>query len=124
MTEDLTVEQSWRGPFWLPGQPDRDQRGVLTYNPNNGITLSLVGGFGDGRWAQLSPGGYAMREGSGRFLVIHGRVGSKAVSLLDCRIMASSSSGIGFELDEQEVRVGRMLTGVFLDDPDAEAFRS
>ncbi|MCW2659089.1 MAG: hypothetical protein JWP83_241 [Mycobacterium sp.] len=36
--------------------------------------------------------------------------------------MASSSSGIGFELDEQEVRVGRMLTDVFIDDPDAEAF--
>ena len=122
MTEDLTVEQSWRGPFWLPGQPDCEQRGVLTYDPNNGITLSLVGGFADGRRVQLSPGGYAMREGSGRFLVIHGRVGSKPVSLLDCRILASSSSGIGFELDEQEVRVGRMLTGVFLDDPDAEAF--
>lgn len=122
MTEDLTVRQSWRGPFWLPSQPDRDQRGVLTYDPNNGITLSLVGGFDDGGRVQLSSGGYAMREVSGRFPVIHGRVGSKPVSLLDCRIVASSSSGIGFELDEQEVRVGRMLTGVFLHDPDAEAF--
>ncbi len=64
MTTDLTVEQSWRGPFWLPGQPDRDHRRVLTYDPNNGITLSLVNGFGDGRWAQPS----AARPQSARLL--------------------------------------------------------
>jgi hypothetical protein len=122
MTEDLTVRQSWRGPFWLPSQSDRDQRGVLTYDPNNGVTLSLVGGFDDGGWVQLSSGGYAMREVSGWFPVIHGRVGSNPVSLLDCRVTASTSSGFGFELDEQEIRVGRVLMGVYLDNPEAEAF--
>lgn len=121
MTVDLSTEQSWRGRFWLPGQPDREQRGVLTYDPYQGITLSLVGGFDDGRWKQLSPGAYAMREGSGQFLVIHGRVGAKPVSLLDCRVSASRSSGF-FQPDEQEVRIGRTLMGVFLGDPDAEAF--
>jgi hypothetical protein len=101
MTEDLTAKQTWRGPFWSAGQPERMQRGMLSYDPTSGVILSLVGGF-------------AAQRGSGRFLVIDGRVGSKPVSLLDCRISASRSSGFGGEPDEQELRVGRMLTGVFL----------
>ena len=74
MIDDLTVEQTWRGPFWLPGQSSREQRGVLTYDLNNGVILSSVGGFDDGRWVQAPTGGFAMREGSGRFPVIHGRM--------------------------------------------------
>ena len=109
MIDDLTVEQTWRGPFWLPGQSGREQRGVLTYDLKNGVILSLVGGFDDGRWVQAPTGGFAMREGSGRSPVIHGRIGSKPVSLLDCRVGRSRSSGFSFEPDEQEISIGRTL---------------
>jgi ApeA N-terminal domain 1/Apea-like HEPN len=122
MNDYLSAEGTWRGPFWLADQPDREQRGVVTYDPDNGVNLTLVGGFDDGRWVQTGPGGFAMREGSGRFPVIHGKVGVKPVSLLDCRVTRSRSTGFGLVPDEQVVSVGRMLMGVLLDDPDAEAF--
>src|SRR5258707_1157505 len=111
MSDYLSPEQTWRGPFWLPDQADGEQRGVLTYDPNNGATLTLVGGFDDGGWSQTGPGAFAMREGSGRFPVIHGRVGSKSVSLLNCRVGTSRSSGFGSIPDEQVISVGRMLMG-------------
>ena len=119
----LSSGDNWRGRFWLPGQPGDKRRGMLTYDPKRGITLSLVGGFSNQRRSpQVPTERRTLRDVSGRFPIIRGRLGSKPVSLLDCLITASTSSGIGFEPDEQEVRVGRMLTGLFLDDPDAEVF--
>jgi ApeA N-terminal domain 1 len=119
----LSFGESWRGRFWLPGQPEDEQRGIVTYDPKRGVTLSLVGGFGSQRPSLDVPTErLAARDMSGRFPIIHGRLGSQPVSLLDCLVTESTSSGFGFEPDEQEVRVGRMLTGVFLDDPEAEVF--
>jgi ApeA N-terminal domain 1 len=122
MSDDLTVEQTWRGPFWLPTEPDREQRGVLTYDPQSGVVLSLVGGFDDERWIPTGPGGFAMREGSGRFPVIHGRVASTPVSLFDCRVTRSRSSGFDSQPYDQAISIGHMLAGVLLDDADAEVF--
>ena len=49
VTDDLCVEQTWRGNFWLPDKPDHAQQGFLNYSPHDGVTLSLVGGFNDRR---------------------------------------------------------------------------
>lgn len=92
MTDDLTAEQTWRGAFWLPDQPDREQRGVLTYDQKDGVILSLLGRFADGRWVRPGPGGFATRAGSGRFPVMHGRVRSTPVSLYDCRVTLARSA--------------------------------
>jgi hypothetical protein len=120
MTDNLAVEQTWRGPFWLPDEADSEQRGVLTYDPDRGVTLSLVGGFAEYRQVESSGANQQIHERRQRFPVIHGRIGSTPVSLLDCRIRRSRSSG--WMPDEQEITAARMLKGVFLDDPDAESF--
>ena len=123
MTDDLCVEQTWRGNFWLPENPDHAQQGFLTYSPHDGVTLSLVGGFNDRERIQTSPTGYMRREGSGRFSVIHGAVGSgMPVTLADCRVTHSSSSRFMDHIDDQDITVAHALTGVLLKDPEAPVF--
>jgi hypothetical protein len=47
----LSSKAQWQGRFWQPGQEDPDergvQRGILTYDPDRGVRLSLIGGFDD-----------------------------------------------------------------------------
>lgn len=123
MTGYLAFEATWRGQFWLPGQSGQgDRQGLLTYKPEAGITLSLIGGFDDGSTARLSCGAVALREGSGRFAVIHGVAGGKPVTLLDCLVTRSKSRGFLPQVEEQEIHAEDALMGVVLDDADARAF--
>lgn len=123
MTDYLSSEATWRGQFWLPehlGQDDR--QGILTYKPDSGTTLSLIGGFDDGSFVRLPSGSGVLREGRGRFPVIHGVAGGKPVTLLDCRVTGAKSRGFVPQVEEQEISVGCLLMGVLLDDPDARMF--
>lgn len=123
MTEYLSSEATWRGQFWLPGQPGQnDQQGILTYKPDSGLTLCLLHGFDDGSVTRLSPGTFAFRQGSGRFPVIHGVAGGKPVTLLDCLVTRSVSPGMRPTIEVQEMLAERLLLGVLLDDPEARAF--
>jgi hypothetical protein len=121
-SDDLTIEQSWRGSFWLPDKPDEPQQGFLTYTPD-GVTLRLVAGFDDRRRVSTSTTGYVVTKGPGRFPVILGAVGSgKPVTLVDCRVTHSQLSGFMDGVRDQDISAARVLTGVTLKDPDAAVF--
>lgn len=121
--DDLTIEQSWRGNFWLPATPDNTQPGFLTYTPTDGVTLSLVGGFDDRRKTRTSPTGFTIEQGSGRFAVIHGAVGSGVpVTLADCRSATWKMTGAMDEVRGHDITAAHILMGVLLDDPDAALF--
>jgi hypothetical protein len=43
----MREEISYNGLWWLPEKPDDQITGTLTFNPENGSVLSLIGRFGD-----------------------------------------------------------------------------
>jgi hypothetical protein len=124
VTDYLSSEATWRGQFWLPGQSGQeDLQGILTYKPDDGSTLSLIGGFNDGSTVSLPSGAVALREGRGLFPVVHGLAGGKPVTLLECRVTSSTSRGwFPRQVEEQDISVGHVLMGVLISDQDARAF--
>lgn len=123
MDDYLSSEESWRGRFWLPGNHENEQRGVLTYTPDKGVRLTLIGGFDDAVWEPTGQPHITVRSSPTRqWPVIHGVVGTKPVTLLDCIAVSSTSYLLGREVAEQELRVAEALMGVLLDDPDRQAF--
>jgi hypothetical protein len=44
-TNLLSEPHEWTGKWWLPEQPDQKVAGVLTYDPDQGILLRLIGGW-------------------------------------------------------------------------------
>ena len=113
----LSAQSQWQGRFWLPGQEDADQRGILTYVPDEGVRLALIGGFDDAEWLPGSrPGTRVLSERTRNWRVIHGTVGSANVTLLDCVVQRSTSyltgasvSRGGTSVVQQEIRAERLL---------------
>jgi hypothetical protein len=46
----LSSKHRWHGRFWLPGVHDQDQRGILSYTPDKGVQITLIGGFDHAVW--------------------------------------------------------------------------
>ncbi len=123
MSEDLSSPQTWRGRFWLAHDPQDEQRGVLTYDPKDGVSLALVGGFAEHALTHTATGTVTvMPARARRFPVIHGRVGSTPFTLLDCQVMSSKRSWSEDAPHEQVVHARQLLAGVLLSDPGAEVF--
>jgi ApeA N-terminal domain 1 len=122
VTGYLSSEDSWRGRFWLPGQRDQDQRGVLTYSPDNGVLLTLIGGFDDAVWLPGTGSTHVLSERSRAWPVVHGIVGRMPVTLLDCVAASSKSYMFVGEVSEQEIRTSEALVGALLKEPDRQLF--
>jgi len=68
--------QEWTGHWWLPGVPDQTVPGVLRFGPNDGLTLSLIGGF-ESRVLHRHGSGMVERIGESRtWPVIQGVAGN------------------------------------------------
>ncbi|WP_443050369.1 hypothetical protein [Streptomyces sp. NBC_00286] len=44
---NLDEAGEWAGLWWLPDDPDEQVPGVLRYDPESGLSLSLIGAFED-----------------------------------------------------------------------------
>jgi len=114
----LNERRTLTGHWWLPGTPDESHAGFLTYDPESGIELTLVGGFEDRIIRQDGPSAFAVLEGSRTWEVLHGVADNREVTLLDCLATHSQSFGLGFEgPDKQTVRAQAALIGVHLETP-------
>lgn len=120
--DDLSSTHTWRGRFWLAHNPQDEQRGVLTYDPKDGVCLALVGGFDEHALTHTATSAVALPRRARRFPVIHGRVGASSVTLLDCQVMSSKRFWSEDAPHEQVVNARQLLTGVLLEDPAAEVF--
>jgi len=119
----LSSEETWRGRFWLPASPDNIQRGTLTYTPDKGVRLVLIGGFDDAVWLPTeNPHTRVLSSRSRQWPVIHAAVGNQPVTLVDCVAVSSSSYFMGKEIEEQTIRAEMCLFGVLLTDPSAQVF--
>lgn len=100
--------------------------GVLRYEPNEGLRLSLVGGFEDRVLPQIDNGWVTAMEGGEAWPVILGVAENKEITLLDCLPVSSKSYGIGILRGPQKQTVSAMtaLVGVHLEGNEDEVFTS
>lgn len=96
----MAIEQRWRGSFGLPEEADFEHPGVITYDPDRGVNLELHG-FDEYRLAAGTTTTEPIGERRRRFPLVHGRAGSTPVTLLDCRVDRSRTTGLA--LKEQEL---------------------
>lgn len=115
----------WRGSWWLPEDPTKKYPGFLKYDPHKGIDLTLIGGFDDTIWGEVSEGVVSASGETRDFPVIHGLcAGDKKITLLDAYGAGSRTFGFGFGSgpSEQTVRASQALVGIHLSSADDAVF--
>lgn len=70
--------------WWLPDDPDESIPGVLRYDAEGGLSLSLIGAFEDRITANPAPGVTTYHEGTKTWDVILGVADQREVTLLGC----------------------------------------
>src|ERR1700738_479352 len=119
----LSSDTQWQGRFWLPGEDSGEQRGTLTYSPDRGVLLALIGGFDDAEWLPgSSPNTKVLSSRSKQWAVIHGTAGTTRVTLIDCVVQQSTSDLFGGTVSQQEIRAERLLVGALIDDAHSPVF--
>ena len=120
----LAEPHEWSGLWWLPDAPDECVPGVLRYDRDGGVTLSLIGTFEDRIMTEVSPGVTAVHEGSRTWKVMHGVAEKREITLLGC-IPTSTNRAFGARVkspDKQTVRAQTALVGVHAADDDDALF--
>ena len=124
--DPLNLDQSaeWAGLWWLPDDPDQQVPGVLRYEPEDGLVLSLIGAFEDGVMANPSPGIVAVLEGRRTWDVILGVAERREITLLACvPITSTRTSGARVKSpDKQTVMATTALIGAHVSGEDDPAF--
>ncbi len=119
----LDAARDWTGHWWLSEEPDSLVPGVLRYDPDEGLQLSLIGGFEDRVLRQRGDGGVSVMEEMSSWRMIWGVAENKKITLLDCRPV--KSYGFGFDQPhKQTVSVTTALVGVHLEDAEDAVFTS
>lgn len=119
----LHEPQEWRGHWWLPEAPDQRMAGWLRYEPGDGLTLTLIGGFEDGRWIEVAPGVHSLSGGQRDFPVIHGLAGATPITLFDGETSHMVSNIFGFTgPTDQTVTCATALIGLLVQGEDDPSF--
>jgi hypothetical protein len=100
-------DQAQQGLWWLPSQPDNRLHGVLTYEPNDWVKLSLIGGLGG------NPSNF-------RAEMVAGLVQGAWVTLLGCTQAGIKISSPGFE--SQQLFAQAILRGAAFETLDEVRF--
>ncbi|MEJ6489052.1 hypothetical protein PQI23_04875 [Leucobacter sp. USCH14] len=84
--DPLSLDEAgeWAGLWWLPDDPDERIPGILRYDAEEGLSLSLIGAFEDRIMSKPAPGMTVFQEGTRTWKVIHGAAEQREVTLLDC----------------------------------------
>lgn len=121
----LREDDSWRGFWWLPEDPETTYPGFLKFDPEKGLDLTLIGGFDQIAWEEDGLGTRVHAGETRGFPVIHGLcAGDQKVTLLDAFSVDGTTFGLGFRggPSEQTIHASQALTGVHLSDPQEEVF--
>ena len=101
----LDEEYKWMGYWWLPENQDDKVPGILTYKPDEGIKLSLIGGFDIFENTEYENGGIAF---SGKYKnpeVIYGICNGNKITILENRLTGESSPAIGLINGKTSIRI-------------------
>jgi ApeA-like protein/HEPN superfamily Apea-like protein len=123
MTIYLSEPAEWKGYFWPAEDQAQARPGVLSYAPDTGLLLDLIGGFNDAKWVPARGGvGQVLTTPTREWSVVHGVAARMPITLLDCAFLGSSGSAVGDEPDEQKIHVMQALVGVHLPDESSASF--
>ncbi|MEU9499551.1 HEPN domain-containing protein [Streptomyces sp. NPDC048196] len=125
-SEPLNLDASgeWAGLWWLPEDPGCQVPGVLRYEPEGGLTLSLIGAFEDRVTTTPAPGVLMVHEGRRTWGVIHGAADQREISLLGC-LPVDGRRTFGARIktpDKQTVVATTALIGAHVGSEDEAAF--
>ncbi|MCX5203208.1 hypothetical protein OG897_17370 [Streptomyces sp. NBC_00237] len=81
---NLDAPAEWAGLWWLPEAPEYQVPGLLRYEPEGGLVLSLIGAFEDRVMTTHAPGVVMIHEGCRTWEVIHGAAEQREISLFGC----------------------------------------
>lgn len=121
---NLSDSHEWAGEWWLPNESEKKIPGILHYDPEKGLKLTLIGSIESRIMTLTDRGTLVMHEGSQTWEMLHGVAEQREITLLEC-IPTKSLSNIGARVkspDKQTVMATKALIGVHLDNPDERAF--
>ncbi|UIN30634.1 HEPN domain-containing protein [Microbacterium binotii] len=117
----LDQPREWVGHWWRPDHPEAVSAGVLTYDPEKGVALRLIGGWSRFASTELVPGLVAHHDEIERWPVIHGRSGDSQLTIVEPWV----SHTIGpYREDPHEMTLAALtlLDGCHLKAPDSPDF--
>lgn len=121
---NLDGAAEWAGLWWLPDNPDEQVPGVLRYDADGGLSLSLIGAFEDRIMSNTAAGVTAYHEGTMSWDVIHGAAEQREITLLGS-IPNSSKRTIGARVaspDKQTVTATVAIIGAHVSGEEDQAF--
>lgn len=127
MTESpLNESREWTGHWWLPDNPDQKVPGVLSFSPDKGLRLDLIGGWKYGVTVPGENGSTIVTGDLQSWPVVVGFGDGKGITLLGVRVASAKSFGgpggwLGAP-DKLRLRASTALVGVHMDDPADPAF--
>lgn len=120
-TPRLDLPKEWTGHWWLPDDPSHTVPGVLRYDPEDGLSLLLIGGFEYRNTRPIGNGGVAVMEGVKSWPLVLGVTGRRRVTLVDCAPKRSEAYAFGSPY-KQTVSAVSALVGVHLDEVEQAIF--
>lgn len=121
---NLDEAGEWYGLWWLPNDPDEKVPGILRYDAEGGLSLSLIGALEDRIMSCPAPGVTAHHEGSRAWDVIHGAAEQREITLL-VAVPSSSKRTIGARVaspDKQIVTARAAVVGAHVSGKEDSAF--
>ena len=126
VNDHLNLDESaeWAGLWWLVEDPDKKVPGILRYDGEGNLALSLIGAFEDRGMAISESGLKAQHGGGGEWDVIHGVAEYKRITLFGC-IATSTVSVFGGQvesLDKQIISSKTAVIGAHVNNEDEAVF--
>lgn len=121
---NLDEAGEWAGLWWLPDDPDEKIPGILRYDADRGLLLSLIGAFEDRIMSNPAPGVTAYHEGTRTWDVIHGVAEHREITLLGS-VPKSSKRTFGARVaspDKQTVTAAVAIIGAHVSGEDDQTF--
>lgn len=95
--------------------------GTLTYHPEDGLALELIGGWDAEIRKEVAPGVFDILEGGRRWPLLHGLAENRDITLLDCVPIHTMARNFG-PPEKQTIQVRMTLSGIHLDTEDQAIF--
>jgi len=121
----LNEARDWTGEWWLPDDPNTKVPGVLSFSPDEGLRLRLIGGWDYQVTHPGENGSTIVTDELKQWQMVLGTGDGEAMTLLGVGVVTARSHGFGGLFGppaKLELRAGIGLVGVYMDDPDEAAF--
>src|SRR5687768_14138142 len=108
---NLDEAGEWAGLWWQPDNTRERVPGVLRYDPEGGLSLSLIGAFEDRITSNPAPGLTMVHEGTRTWDVIHGAAEQREISLLGC-VPTGGKRTMGARVNSPDTQILTAMTAI------------